>query len=230
MCHCDRNLKAEDFERLYHDFGEMLARTVNKGVVRAWFELHRQYKDKHLIMLNTYGVDSLRVLELTLENWNADVKAFLVNYDLWNANDKRQFKDQYGTVRKTEEGQENKPGTSAQNADGADKGGSAGAADKGATDGSGAGKDGDGKPEEEQDFVEAMSTSLVHDVVSRNAYDLTLPEDEARTAAKQALALGVAAAAAGADEGITARINELQAELLRLQAQLADKKANGSSQ
>lgn len=69
-----------------------------RGVVRSWFELHRQFKEKHCIMLNTFGVDSVRVLEATLaDGQSSTVNVYLVNYELWNKNDKTKFIEQYPT-------------------------------------------------------------------------------------------------------------------------------------
>eukprot|EP00392_Amoebophrya_sp_AT5.2_P010780 g10847.t1 len=79
-----------DFELLYQEYTFLLKRT-KKGIVRSWFELYRKYGKKNLIMINTFGVDSRKVIHETVQS-EADVQMYSVNYDLWSARDKEKFK------------------------------------------------------------------------------------------------------------------------------------------
>merc|ERR1712124_214987 len=63
-----RSMEMEDFQRLYKEYFAQMAKTVKKGVVRSWYELYRQLKDEHVVMLNTFGVDSRRVIAETVNN------------------------------------------------------------------------------------------------------------------------------------------------------------------
>eukprot|EP00746_Dinoflagellata_sp_MGD_P009917 gnl/MRDRNA2_/MRDRNA2_120324_c0_seq1.p1 gnl/MRDRNA2_/MRDRNA2_120324_c0~~gnl/MRDRNA2_/MRDRNA2_120324_c0_seq1.p1 ORF type:complete len:1026 (-),score=208.12 gnl/MRDRNA2_/MRDRNA2_120324_c0_seq1:221-3259(-) len=89
-----RSIDVEDFLRLYRMYSDMMSRTVRKGVVRSWFELYRQFKDDHLLMLNTFGVESRRLILETVENED-DVTFITVNYYRWDDHDRAKFEEQY---------------------------------------------------------------------------------------------------------------------------------------
>merc|ERR1719428_255457 len=93
MC-SGRNIDLEDFDRIYRSYLDMMNRTVRKGVVRSWFELYRQFKNDHLLMLNTFGVESRRLILETVEN-EEDVTFITVNYYRWDDHDRAKFEEQY---------------------------------------------------------------------------------------------------------------------------------------
>lgn len=93
MCN-GRSIDLDDFERLYRSYSEMMGRKVRKAIVRSWFELYRQFKDEHLLMLNTFGVESRRLILETVER-EEDVTFITVNYDAWGDNDRAKFAEQY---------------------------------------------------------------------------------------------------------------------------------------
>ena len=57
--------KMEDFDMLYREYHSTFIAKTRNGIVRSWFELYRRYKKDHLIMINTFGVDSRKVLAET---------------------------------------------------------------------------------------------------------------------------------------------------------------------
>merc|ERR1719420_183932 len=89
-----RIMKVPDFERLYEVYSSLITRTVKGGIVKSWFELVRKYKDNHLLMLSTFGVDSRKLILETVENED-DVALFAVNYEKWGIRDKDKFEEQY---------------------------------------------------------------------------------------------------------------------------------------
>ncbi|CAD7964882.1 unnamed protein product [Amoebophrya sp. A120] len=86
--------KIEDFDLLYHEYALLLKRTKG-GIVRSWFELYRKYHENSLIMINTFGVDSRKVIHETVTESESDVQMFSVNYDQWSDRDKKKFQEQY---------------------------------------------------------------------------------------------------------------------------------------
>ncbi|CAD7960797.1 unnamed protein product [Amoebophrya sp. A25] len=85
--------KIGDFDLMYFEYQSMLERTKG-GIVRSWFELYRKYAARNLIMINTFGVDSRKVIHETVQS-ESDVQMFAANYDSWSDRDRRKFGEQY---------------------------------------------------------------------------------------------------------------------------------------
>lgn len=89
--HDDGNLTKERFYELYTDYVAAIERDVNEeGITSSWFECFKQVKAKHTVVLNSFGVDTRKVVVAT----GLDEKKVLqiaVNYELWDARDKQKY-------------------------------------------------------------------------------------------------------------------------------------------
>lgn len=93
----ERSIEVTDFEKIFEEYSRLLSATVKDGIVKSWFELVKKYKNDHLLMLNTFGVDSRMLILETVEDED-DVRLFAVNYENWGSRDKEKFEEQYTKV------------------------------------------------------------------------------------------------------------------------------------
>jgi len=88
-------LNAEDFVSLYHDYLQMIAGSVDSnGLTRSWFRCCESLKAQHSIMLNSFGVDTRKVV-LASGSDESKVMHITVNYDLWDKGDKEKYGRQF---------------------------------------------------------------------------------------------------------------------------------------
>lgn len=66
------------------------------GIVRSWFRVWDYLKqgDKHAVVLNSYGVDTRKVVLETVKD-EREVMQITVNYELWSKSDVAVFEEQY---------------------------------------------------------------------------------------------------------------------------------------
>eukprot|EP00397_Hematodinium_sp_SG-2012_P000013 GEMP01000013.1.p1 GENE.GEMP01000013.1~~GEMP01000013.1.p1 ORF type:complete len:4104 (+),score=709.09 GEMP01000013.1:293-12604(+) len=94
-----KNVLPEGFHQIHLDHMKQLNLTW-RGICRSWLELVREYRERCLIMLNTFGVDSRKVLRVTLEETTGkldteDVSMIVINNNEWSESDRVQFNDYF---------------------------------------------------------------------------------------------------------------------------------------
>eukprot|EP00397_Hematodinium_sp_SG-2012_P051284 GEMP01060009.1.p1 GENE.GEMP01060009.1~~GEMP01060009.1.p1 ORF type:complete len:370 (+),score=51.18 GEMP01060009.1:212-1321(+) len=95
----EQQMDATLFRKMYKEYVGAMENAVSKtGIVESWYSLCEELRRDHLIMLNTFGVDSRFVLRHTLEKFHEDEhQAILtaVNYERWSTADMLAFEQQY---------------------------------------------------------------------------------------------------------------------------------------
>ena len=89
------DLKA--FHRTYEDYLRATDDAVTDvGITKSWFKCYDFLKrNNHSIVMNTFGVDSKKVLSQTLDP-DADIMHLTINHKLWLERDQKQFDVEYG--------------------------------------------------------------------------------------------------------------------------------------
>lgn len=71
--------------------------TNNSGITNSWFRVYESLKREASIVLNTFGVDTRKVLECTLED-GKKVLHITINFRNWDPKDVKAFEAMYGAV------------------------------------------------------------------------------------------------------------------------------------
>jgi hypothetical protein len=88
-------LTAEDFVSLYRDYLQTIAGSLDSnGLTQSWFRCCESLKMQHSVMLNSFGVDTRKVV-LASGVDESRVMQILVNYDLWDDRDKEKYAAQF---------------------------------------------------------------------------------------------------------------------------------------
>merc|ERR1712151_42694 len=70
---------------------------TQEGIIRSWFFAWEHIQKNHgSMILNSFGVDTRKVITKTLHN-ELFAMSLTINFDLWDARDKKKFEDQYDT-------------------------------------------------------------------------------------------------------------------------------------
>merc|ERR1712056_87859 len=71
--------------------------TTEEGITKSWFHAwDRLQRGHHSMILNSFGVDTRKVICRTLHN-EVFALQLTVNFELWDARDRKKFEDQYET-------------------------------------------------------------------------------------------------------------------------------------
>lgn len=104
-----QDVTLEDFRRNYDHYGVVMAEHVaDTGIVSSWYTMAQRactdLKDRksvdtasqgpHLVMINTFGVDSRKLILATLDSEEA-VTLTTVNYEKWSIRDMKRYEAQY---------------------------------------------------------------------------------------------------------------------------------------
>mmetsp|Transcript_17793 Transcript_17793/g.38108 ORF Transcript_17793/g.38108 Transcript_17793/m.38108 type:complete len:431 (-) Transcript_17793:154-1446(-) len=85
----------DDCQSLFQEYLVSLGRIVNKdGIAPSWFQVFSKLKGEHAIFLNSFGVDTRKVILATVPD-EQNVMQVTVNYDLWEARDVQKFEGQF---------------------------------------------------------------------------------------------------------------------------------------
>merc|ERR1712150_277079 len=90
----DRPMTVDDFEARYSHYIALIERSLQSGgIIRSWFELVGQHTGRDLLMLNTYGIDSRKVVAESISGNGEEVDSTVtfINYGDWSARDKDHF-------------------------------------------------------------------------------------------------------------------------------------------
>merc|ERR1712039_75094 len=84
------------FEAAYMRYQNMMDTcTTEEGITKSWFRCwERLQMGKHSMIMNSFGVDTRKVIARTLPN-EIYAMSLTVNYALWDARDQKKFEDQY---------------------------------------------------------------------------------------------------------------------------------------
>lgn len=68
--------------------------TTKDGIANSWFRVFEGLKGQHTVVLNSFGVDTRKVILATLPN-ESRVLQITVNYEMWDSRDVTKFESQF---------------------------------------------------------------------------------------------------------------------------------------
>jgi len=88
-------LGLEDFVNMFEEYkGSISAGIDANGITRSWFRCFDALGGEHALMLNSFGVDTRKVLLATTPD-ESKVMQIAVNYELWDKRDVEKFEKQF---------------------------------------------------------------------------------------------------------------------------------------
>eukprot|EP00415_Alexandrium_ostenfeldii_P003953 UN3953 len=85
----------EAFQDLFQEYLVSLqAVTTKDGIANSWFRVFEGLKGQHTIVLNSFGVDTRKVVLATVPN-ESRVLQIAVNYEMWDSRDVTKFEGQF---------------------------------------------------------------------------------------------------------------------------------------
>lgn len=85
----------EEFSKQYEAYLKPVHESVTKdGIATAWFSCFEALRDEHVFVLNSYGVDTRKVVLATVSD-ERQVIQITVNYELWNSKDVQAYNKQF---------------------------------------------------------------------------------------------------------------------------------------
>lgn len=89
------NLTPERFESLFQKYYTALEKETTKdGICASWFRVFEKLKDRNSLVLNSFGVDTRKVVLATVPD-ESQVIQITVNHELWDARDAKKFEQQF---------------------------------------------------------------------------------------------------------------------------------------
>lgn len=86
------------FQQLFQEYLVALQRVTTKdGIAISWFRVFEGLKGKHTVVLNSFGVDTRKVILATVPD-ERRVLQVTVNHELWDPPDVTQFEGQFRTL------------------------------------------------------------------------------------------------------------------------------------
>lgn len=84
-------------QTLFQEYLVSLGRSIKKdGIAPSWFRVYEKLKNQHAIILNSFGVDTRKVILATMPCEQAALQV-TVNHELWEARDMQKFEGQFMT-------------------------------------------------------------------------------------------------------------------------------------
>jgi len=91
----DESLDMETYERMFEEYLAVVEGGVSAdGITKSWFALFEAMKTEHMMMLNSFGVDTRKVVRATQPD-ESNVLQVVVSFELWEARDVDKFKSQF---------------------------------------------------------------------------------------------------------------------------------------
>ncbi|CAK0801128.1 unnamed protein product [Prorocentrum cordatum] len=91
----DENMTPTDFVTMYSKYLQTVSQGIDaSGTAQSWFRCARAMQAEHLLMLNSFGVDTRKVV-LATEPDETKVLQLCVNYELWDKRDVDKFGEQF---------------------------------------------------------------------------------------------------------------------------------------
>jgi len=85
----------DECQKLYQEYLVSLSKVVNSdGIAASWFQVFAALKDQHSVVLNSFGVDTRKVILATVPD-ERRVLQVTVNYDKWGERDMHKFVGQF---------------------------------------------------------------------------------------------------------------------------------------
>mmetsp|Transcript_9481 Transcript_9481/g.24584 ORF Transcript_9481/g.24584 Transcript_9481/m.24584 type:complete len:464 (+) Transcript_9481:160-1551(+) len=91
----DNPINLSEFRQLFSEYVVALKRDTTKdGIAHSWFKVFEVLKGRHTVVLNSFGVDTRKVVLATLPD-EKHVIQVCVNYELWDERDVKKFNNQF---------------------------------------------------------------------------------------------------------------------------------------
>jgi hypothetical protein len=88
-------MSVDDFLRMFGEYMGTVSDGIDAdGITSSWFSLYKSLKEDHAVVLNSFGVDTRKVIKATVPNEN-DVCLIAINYELWEKRDLDKFGAQF---------------------------------------------------------------------------------------------------------------------------------------
>jgi len=88
-------LGVDDFIGMFNEYmGTISGGIDSNGITRSWFRCFDALSREHALMLNSFGVDTRKVILATSSD-ESDVTQIVVNYELWDKRDVEKFEKQF---------------------------------------------------------------------------------------------------------------------------------------
>jgi ABC-type uncharacterized transport system auxiliary subunit len=88
-------LSVEDFVHMFQDYLLSISGGIDSnGITQSWFRCYDVLKARHSVMLNSFGVDTRKVI-LATDPDESKVMQIAVNYELWDKRDVDKFEEQF---------------------------------------------------------------------------------------------------------------------------------------
>mmetsp|Transcript_103307 Transcript_103307/g.296602 ORF Transcript_103307/g.296602 Transcript_103307/m.296602 type:complete len:456 (+) Transcript_103307:120-1487(+) len=89
------NFDLDDCQTLFKEYLISLGRAISKdGIAPSWFTVFDKLKGEHSVHLNSFGVDTRKVILATVPD-ELQALQVTVNYELWDARDVQKFEGQF---------------------------------------------------------------------------------------------------------------------------------------
>merc|ERR1719356_625826 len=91
-------LRVEDFVDMFEEYRGTISNGIDSnGITQSWFRCYDALKDEHALMLNSFGVDTRKVILATGPD-ESKVLQIAINYELWDGRDVEKFEKQFCEV------------------------------------------------------------------------------------------------------------------------------------
>lgn len=91
----DQKFTIETCQQLFKEYLGSLGRNVDKdGIAASWFRVYQTLRDHHTVVLNSFGVDTRKVVLATVPNEKRVIQV-TVNYQMWDERDVKKFAKQF---------------------------------------------------------------------------------------------------------------------------------------
>jgi len=103
----NRDMSLDSLRGLFEEYRSVMRTAASKeGITKSWFHLVNKMKVSHRTILNSFGVDTRKVLKATLSDDTVEVMQVVVNYEMWDDRDVKKYAEQF--VEKTEKEEKDK--------------------------------------------------------------------------------------------------------------------------
>lgn len=93
----DKTFTLEASQELFKEYLVSLEKVISKdGIAGSWFRVYDALKGRHTVVLNSFGVDTRKVILATIPD-ERSVLQVTVNYALWEERDVQKFEGQFKT-------------------------------------------------------------------------------------------------------------------------------------
>lgn len=99
----DTSMTLDLFMGLFRNYIQKMGNATHKdGIASSWFKCFEAMKTKHSVILNSFGVDTRKVILASTPDENS-VLQVAVNYDKWDQRDSKKFGEQWDEKKKKDD-------------------------------------------------------------------------------------------------------------------------------